>query len=136
MGGTGSVTAVSNDAAQVQPPASASMRRRMRDALVAAMKERDRVAITVLRSTLAAIDNAEAADATAVESGSSAIESSPIGIGVADVERRTLSDEDIAQIVRSEVAEREAAALDYDRAGRPERAEALRAEARVLSTHL
>jgi uncharacterized protein YqeY len=99
------------------------------------MKERDRVAVTALRSTLAAIDNAEAVDATAA-GGSSAIESSPVGIGVAEVERRALSDEDIAQIVRSEVAEREAAALDYDRAGRPERAEALRAEAQVLSSHL
>jgi uncharacterized protein YqeY len=100
------------------------------------MKERDRVAVTALRSTLAAIDNAEAVDTTAVTSESLAIESSPVGIGVAEVERRALSDEDIAQIVRSEVADREAAALDYDRAGRPERAEALRAEAQVLSPHL
>ncbi|MDN3353067.1 GatB/YqeY domain-containing protein [Actinomadura sp. DC4] len=123
---------MSNDAAQAQPP---PLRRRLRDALVVAMKRRDRVAVTVLRSTLAAIDNAEAVD-VAAGNGSSAIESSPVGIGVAEVERRALSDEDIAQIVRSEVAEREAAALDYDRAGRPERAEALRAEVRVLSSHL
>jgi uncharacterized protein YqeY len=127
---------VSNDAAQTQPPTRPSLRRRLRNALVAAMKERDRVAVTVLRSTLAAIDNAEAVDATAPAGGSSAIESSPVGIGVAEVERRALSDEDIAQIVRSEVADREAAALDYDRAGRPERAEALRAEVQALSSHL
>lgn len=95
------------------------------------MKERDRTAVTVLRSTLAAIDNAEAVDAAG---GSSAIESSPVGIGVAEVERRALSEEDIAEIVRSEVADREAAAQEYDRAGRSERAEALRAEARVLSS--
>lgn len=110
------------------------MRARLRGALVVAMKERDRVAVTVLRSTLAAIDNAEAVDATA--GGSGAIESSPAGIGVADVERRALSDEDVARLVRSEVADREAAALDYDRVGRPERAEALRTEAQVLSSHL
>jgi uncharacterized protein YqeY len=127
---------VSNDAVQAQPPTSPSLRRRLRDALVAAMKERDRAAVTVLRSTLAAIDNAEAVDAAAAAGGSSAIESSPVGIGVAEVERRALSEEDIVQIVRSEVAEREAVALDYDRAGRPERAEALRAEAQVLSSHL
>jgi uncharacterized protein YqeY len=108
----------------------------LRNALIAAMKERDRVAVTVLRSTLAAIDNAEAVDATVPAGESSAIESSPVGIGVAEVERRALSDEDIAQIVRSEVADREAAALDYDRSGRPERAEALRAEAQSLSSHL
>jgi uncharacterized protein len=127
---------VSNDAAQAQPSTSPSLRPRLRTALVAAMKERDRVAVTVLRSTLAAIDNAEAVDATSAAGGSSAIESSPVGIGVADVERRALSDEDIAQIVRAEMADREAAAADYDRAGRPERAEALRAEAQVLSSHL
>jgi uncharacterized protein len=116
---------VSNDAAPTQPPLRPSLRRRLRDALVAAMKERDRVAVTALRSALAAIDNAEAVDATAAAGGSSAIESSPVGIGVAEVE-----------IVRSEVADREAAALDYDRAGRPERAGSLRAEAQTLSSHL
>jgi uncharacterized protein YqeY len=127
---------VSNDAAQAQPSHETSLRRRLRNALVAAMKERDRVAVIALRSTLAAIDNAEAVDTTAVASGSLTIESSPVGIGVAEAERRALSDEDIVQIVRSEVADREAAALEYDRAGRMERAEVLRAEAQVLSSHL
>ena len=125
-----------NDAAQAQPSHETSLRQRLRTALVAAMKERDRVAVTALRSALAAIDNAEAVDITAVASGSLAIESSPVGIGGAEAGRRALSGEDIAQIVRSEVADREAAALEYDRAGRPERAEALRAEARVLSSYL
>ena len=125
-----------NDAAQAQPSHETSLRQRLRTALVAAMKERDRVAVTALRSALAAIDNAEAVDITAVASGSLAIESSPAGIGGAEAQRRALSGEDIAQIVRSEVADREAAALEYDRAGRPERAEALRAEAGVLSSHL
>jgi uncharacterized protein YqeY len=60
----------------------------LRNALVAAMNERDRVAVTVLRSTLAAIDNAEAVDATAAAGGSSAIESSPVGIGVASIRER------------------------------------------------
>lgn len=127
---------MSNDAAQTQPPTRLSLRRRLRDALVTAMKERDRVAVTVLRSTLAAIDNAEAIDATAAAGGSSAIEASPVGIGIAEVERRALSEEDIAQIVRAEMTDREAAALEYDRAGRPERAQALRAEAQALSSHL
>jgi uncharacterized protein YqeY len=125
---------VSNDAAQTQP--ETSLRRRLRNALVAAMKDRDRVAVTALRSTLAAIDNAEAVDTTAAAGGSLAIESSPAGIGVAEAERRALCEEDIARIVRAEVTDREAAALEYDHASRPERAETLRAEARVLSSHL
>ncbi len=37
---------------------------------------------------------------------------------------------------RAEIAEREAAAREYDRAGRPDRAEQLRGEAGVLSAHL
>lgn len=115
---------------------SDALRQRLREALSAAMKERDRVAVTALRSTLGAIDNAEAVDTTASAGGSLAIESSPVGVGVAEVGRRTLSDEQVAQIVRSEVADREAAARKYDNVGRPERAEALRAEARVLSSHL
>jgi uncharacterized protein YqeY len=123
---------VSNEPAQVRP----SLRQRLRDALVAAMRERDRVAVTALRGALAAIDNAEAVDTSAVASGSLAIESSPVGVGAAEVERRVLSDEDIVQIVRSEVADREAAAIDYDRAGRSERAQVLRAEVQVLSSHL
>jgi uncharacterized protein YqeY len=118
---------------QAQPSPETSLRRRLRDALVVAMRERDRVTVSALRATLAAIDNAEAVDTPAA---AGAIESSPVGIGVAEAERRALSEEDIAQIVRAEVADREAAALGYDRAGRPERAEALRAEARVLSAHL
>jgi uncharacterized protein YqeY len=49
------------------------------------------------------------------------------------VERRSLTGAQMDAIVRAEVAEREAAARAYERAGRHERAERLRAEAGVLS---
>jgi uncharacterized protein YqeY len=125
------------------------------------MKARDRVAVAALRATLGAIENAEAvggaaeaADGTeaavdgtaaagtgglagrSLAGRSLAIEQSPVGVGAAEVPRRALTEAQVEQIVRAEVAEREAAARDYERAGRAERAERLRHEIGVLSAHL
>jgi uncharacterized protein YqeY len=113
---------------------SVPLRQRLRDALPAAMKARDRVAVTALRATLAAIDNAEA---TAPAQGRSlAIEQSPVGVGVAEAERRVLTEAQVERIVRAEIAEREAAAREYENAGHPDRAEQLRTEIAVLDRHL
>jgi uncharacterized protein len=100
------------------------------------MKAGDRVAVAALRSTLAAIDNAEAVDREPSVDERLAIEQIPVGVGAAEVQRRVLTHPQVEEIVRAEVAEREAAARDYDRAGRPERAARLRGEAGVLSAHL
>jgi uncharacterized protein YqeY len=113
---------------------SVSIREQLRQALPAAMKARDRVAVGVLRSTLAAIDNAEAV--VPAETKGLAIEQSPIGVGAAEAERRVLSPDDIAQIVRDEIASREEAAADYDRAGHADRAAQLLDEARFLGEFL
>jgi uncharacterized protein YqeY len=112
------------------------LRQRLRDALPAAVKARDRVAVAALRATLAAIDNAEAVDRPATVDRNLAIERIPVGVGAAEVARRVLTEVEVEQIVRAEVAEREAAARDYERADRPERAERLRAEIGVLAAHL
>ena len=98
------------------------------------MKARNRVAVGVLRSALAAIDNAEAV--VPAETKGLAIEQSPIGVGAAEAERRVLSPDDVARIVRDEMTSRESAAADYDRAGHPERATQLRDEARFLADFL
>jgi uncharacterized protein len=58
------------------------------------------------------------------------------GLGAAEVERRSLTEAEVEAIVRAEVAERQAAARDYQRAGRQEHAERLRAEAGILSSLL
>jgi uncharacterized protein len=105
------------------------VRDRLRQALRDAMRERDRVAVAVLRSTLAAIDNAEAVDAGAPTAGQSV----RIGLGAAEVERRSLTTAQMETIVRAEVADRQGAARDYERAGRREHAERLRAEAELLA---
>jgi uncharacterized protein YqeY len=121
------------------PPASAGVRERLRAALPAALKSRDAAAVAALRSALAAIDNAEAPEATPSPppgAGDAPIAGAVVGLGAAEVERRSLSDAQMAAIVRAEVAEREAAARAYERADRPDRAERLRAEAGVLSALL
>jgi uncharacterized protein YqeY len=176
----------------------------MRRALTAAMKSRDRPAVTALRSALAAIDNAEAVDIAATpqaaggpapsaeaqpgEGRAASVEAQPgeerpasvdaqpgeghaarvdtepgegrsasaedpsagqreptvagriagaaVGLGAAEVERRTLTPAETQAIVRGEVAERQTAAHAYERAGRPGHAERLRAEAEVLGAFL
>ena len=114
-----------------------SLRQRLRAALPVAMKARDKAATAVLRATLAAIDNAEAvAPDELPPAGSLAIEQVPIGAGATEVARRLLTEPDVDRIVRAELAERESAADEYDRIGRPDRAEQLRGEARALAVHL
>ena len=117
-------------------PTSVPLRQRLRAALPAALKARDAVAVAALRGTLAAIDNAEAVPPATPDGRGMAIEHSPVGVGAAEAQRRVLTEADVARIVRAEVAEREAAARGYDGAGRPERAERLRAEAGILVAHL
>ena len=112
------------------------LRQRLRAALPVAMKARDRAATAALRATLAAIDNAEAVAPDDAAAGSLAIEQVPIGAGATEVARRTLTEDAVEAIVRGELAERETAADAYERAGRTDRAELLRSEARALAIHL
>ncbi len=112
------------------------LQQRLRTALPAAMQARDKVALAVLRSTLAAIENAEAVELSAIPGGGLAIEQTPVGAGVTEASRRELTGADVERIVRAELAEREAAAQAYDQAGQPAQADRLRTEIRVLSAYL
>jgi uncharacterized protein len=112
------------------------LRQRLRAALPVAMKSRDRTAVSVLRATLSAIDNAEAAASPDAAAGTGAIERSPLGAGATEVARVELSAAQVEALVRGELAERLEAAAGYERAGQDEAAERLRAEAAVLQTIL
>ena len=57
-------------------------------------------------------------------------------VGATEVERRSLSQAQMEAIVRVEIADRETAAAGYERARQLARAERLRAEAKVLLSHL
>ena len=124
-----------------------SLHDRLRRALPAAMKARDRTAVDALRSALAAIDNAQAVDPPRPPPGDGGTEpggagghprlaGTVVGVGAAEVERRRLSEAQLAEIVRAEIAEREAAADGYERVGQLEPAERLRGEAQVLASYL
>src|SRR4051812_41165318 len=90
-----------------------SLRQRLRTALPAAMKSRDRSATSALRATLAAIDNAEAVAPAGGEVRGQALEQVAMGVGATEVARRALTDVEVEQIVRAELAERETAADEY-----------------------
>ncbi|EHR62573.1 GatB/YqeY domain-containing protein [Saccharomonospora cyanea] len=115
------------------------MRADLRQDLTAALKTRDRVAIAALRSALGAIDNAEAVpvdSAQATGTDSEHVAGAASGVGAAETRRRDLTEAELRSIVENEVRQRTAAADEYERLGRVEAAERLRAEAEVLNRHL
>jgi uncharacterized protein len=107
---------------------------RLRAALQAAIRARDPVAGSALRSALAARSNAEAVAAPArVTPPSEHVAGAMVGLGAGEVPRRQLTAAEVDDIVAAEVSDREAAAADFDRRGAAERAGRLRAEAAVLA---
>ena len=118
------------------PDAASPLHGRLRQALLPALKARDQVAVGALRSALAAIDNAQAVDSPAALRSGVVIAGAVTGLGAVDAPRRQLSDGDVAAILRAEVADRRAAASDYERAGQVEAAARLTAEAAGHAAHL
>jgi uncharacterized protein YqeY len=111
--------------------------RRLREALRAAMKAKDTVAVSALRSALAAIGNAEAVSVAApadgaAPSGSRHVAGAAAGLGAAEAPRRELASADVAAIIAAEVAERRDAARQYDSTGHGDQAARLRREAEVI----
>lgn len=116
-----------------------TVRDRLRAALPEAMKARDFVAVAALRSALGALDNAETVDsawAPQPNAGHPRLAGTVSGLHAAEVERRSLSGPEMDQVVRTEVADRHAAACDYERSGRRAHATRLRDEAAVLMSYL
>ena len=109
-------------------------RRTLRDALLAARKDRDSTRVSALRSVLSAIDNAETPEGARVDAPSSGtIAGGVVGLGAAEVARRELTDAQIRELVHAEIDERLTATRDFTAGGHPERAATLRAEVAVLS---
>jgi uncharacterized protein len=126
-------------------PSETDVRARLRAALRAAMKERDTVAASGLRSALSAIANSEAVPLPAAISGapaSPAARSSPhfagavAGLGGAEVSRRRVTEDEATAIAAAEAADRRAAARDYQAAGRADRAGRLLREAEAIEAAL
>jgi uncharacterized protein YqeY len=104
----------------------------MRDALPEAMRARDRAAVSALRATLAALDNAEAVPVDEDAPRAAALEASPVGAGATEAARRELSEEEMVDVVRAEAAERLEAAAHLTAPAHADRAQRLRTEAAVL----
>ncbi|MFF4114979.1 GatB/YqeY domain-containing protein [Streptomyces sp. NPDC001714] len=96
------------------------------------MRARDKAAVSALRATLAALDNAEAVSVDETELRGLALEASPVGAGATEAARRELSEHDVVRVVRAEAAERLEAAAQLTAPAYADRAERLRAEAAVL----
>jgi uncharacterized protein len=113
------------------------LRQRLRDGLRDAIKERDPVAATALRSALSAIANAESVVAPhGDETAPAPIAKARLGVGSAEVNRRELSPEEQDAILAAEIRERVDGAEEYQRLGRQDQAVRLRSEAAVLRAYL
>ena len=102
-----------------------------------ALRSRDDIAVSALRSTLSALANAETVEET--EGAAVALSEHVAGAvpaGGAEVSRAELDEDEVRQVVATEVSEREEAASHYDAGGFGHRAERLRAEATVIRTFL
>ena len=99
------------------------IRARMQAEIAAALKARDAQRVSVLRTTLAAVANAEAVDQSAAVAATG------------DVERRQLSAADIRAIVVRERDELRSDADGLGALGRPEAAD-LAARAAILDAYL
>lgn len=96
------------------------------------MRARDKATVNALRTTLAALDNAEAVPVDEAEMRGLALEQSPVGVGVTEAARRELSECGVADIVRAEATERLEAAAQLTAPAHGDRVAQLRAEAAVL----
>lgn len=104
------------------------LRRRLKADLRAALGARDEERVSVARTLLAAVANAEAVELDA---------SHPKEVqGWAEAPRRRLAGEDLTAILAREAAELRAAADDLERRGAGAEPERLRARARLVEEYL
>jgi len=83
--------------------------------------------VKVLRTTMSAIQNAEAVEGVASVEGV---------VGYSDVQRRSLSDEDVMEIIIREIEEFEGSLAEYRWIGQTERADGLQRELEVLWSYI
>lgn len=106
---------------------------RLRADLKQALKEGRKAEMSLLRSVLAAIDNAEAPAQTAAQAKE---QLRKFGDGAAEVGRLTLSLERLDAILAEEIESREQAAAEMDRLDREDRAAELRNQADIVRRYL
>jgi uncharacterized protein len=100
------------------------------------MSSRDVAATAAIRSALGAIGNAEAVAGPVRPATSSQHVAGTVGLGEGETARRQLTQAEIGRIVAAEIAEREAAAAQYEALGHASEAAGLRRQALVLTSIL
>ena len=121
---------------------SSPLRSALRSRLTTAMRDRDRHAVGVLRSAVAAIENAEAVavddgpTVTSSATSSVAVAGAPVRLGVTEAERRPLDDASERSLVVAEVQALLEAETEYAAAGESERARSAAAGASLLTAVL
>lgn len=108
-------------------------RTELRRRLLLALKDRDALRTSVLRSALDAVDNAETPGGPVPSAG--AITDSASGLGAAEVARRVLTDDEIRDLIQREIDDRLETAEQIALA-QPERTGVLRREAGLLAAIL
>jgi uncharacterized protein len=104
------------------------IRARLKAGLTKAMKTRQSAVVSILRTVLAAIDNAEA-----VELPPNFVP----GMGQSnDVPRKVLTETQMRDIVHNEIRALQSATAEYEQLGKPEEADTLRNQAAALSEYL
>ncbi len=107
----------------------------LRGRLRVALSAKDRPALSVMRETLAAIENAEAVPmSSAPASDDGAFAGSAGSLGAGEVPRRVLSPEAVLALLERELRERREAAAEYLRLGREAEARVVTAQADVLAS--
>lgn len=109
------------------------MKARLRADLSRAMKDRRTLEARVIRVLIAAIDNAEA---PLTPTRHAAPVHHRFHNGSAEVERLLLGGSRLRQVLLAEIHEREHAATEFERLEKTDRAETLRAEARVARRYI
>jgi uncharacterized protein len=118
--------------------AAQALRAALRHGLTTALKARDTDALAALRTTVAAIDNAEAVPAlgTSPSATSVHIAGSRSGPGSTEAARQQLSASELRDILRGQITELAREADRYDALGQADAAERLRRQARTLTAYL
>jgi uncharacterized protein YqeY len=112
---------------------ASALRERLRGDLKSAMRERRQGEVSVIRTLIAAIDNAEAIPIDGLEER---LRLRDPGDPIGEVARRELDSPALDSVVAAEAQSRIAAAEDYERNGRADDAARLRSEAQLIARYL
>jgi len=116
----------------MQTPAD-TLKATLRADLTSAMKARDSAQASLQRVLLAALDNAEAVP---IGAGHDRYVERAFGDPSVEVPRHVLSVEEVAALLERERTERETAAAEFERLGRPEDAQRLHHEVLLVTRYL